>query len=406
MRDALFQRELNGDTDMIDFEYYAPTKIFFGRGAQEKTGLLVREFGGTNVLVHYSGTAERLGLLDDVKAQLDGLGIRHTELGGVQPNPRLAKVYEGVELCRERGVDFILAIGGGSVIDSAKAIGVGAADEGDVKDFYLRKRTPQRSLPVATILTFAAAGSEMSMSTVITDEHRKMPLDNDICRPVFSIMNPALTYTLPPYQTASGIVDIMMHTLDRYFTPTERPMEITDEISEGLLRTVIRNAAVVMRKPDDYDARAEIMWAGALSHNGLTGCGQATDFAPHMLQHELGGMFDSAHGAGIAAVWGSWARHVYKTNPRRFAKIAVNVLGVQAGADDEQTALAGICAMEDFFRSIGMPISIAELEGFTLTDEQIDALARACVSRSPGGTIGAFQTLHLADVRAIYTAAR
>ena len=169
MRDALFQRELNGDTDMIDFEYYAPTKIFFGRGAQEKTGLLVREFGGTNVLVHYSGTAERLDLLDDVKAQFDGLGIRHTELGGVQPNPRLAKVYEGVELCRERGVDFILAIGGGSVIDSAKAISVGAADEGDVKDFYLRKRTPQRSLPVATILTFAAAGIEMSMSTVITD---------------------------------------------------------------------------------------------------------------------------------------------------------------------------------------------------------------------------------------------
>lgn len=391
---------------MIDFEYYTPTKIFFGRGAQARAGALVREFGGTKVLLHYSGTAVRLGLLEDVKAQLDELGIGYAELGGVQPNPRLAKVYEGIALCREQGVDFILAIGGGSVIDSAKAIGVGSADDGDVKDFYLRKRVPTRSLPVATILTFAAAGSEMSMSTVITDEHRKMPLDNDICRPVFSIMNPALTYTLPPYQTASGIVDIMMHTLDRYFTPTERPMELTDEISEGLLRTVVRNAEIVMRVPDDYDARAEIMWAGALSHNGLTGCGQATDFAPHMLQHELGGMFDSAHGAGIAAVWGSWARYVYKTDPHRFAKMAVNVLGAEAGADDEQTALAGIRAMEEFFRSIGMPTSIAELEGFELTDEQIDTLARACVNRSASGTIGAFQPLGLEDVRAIYTAAR
>ena len=389
---------------MENFNFFNPTEIIFGKDRENEVGGAVLKYG-KKVLLHYGGgSIKKSGLYDRVIRSLNEHGVSFVELPGVQPNPRLSLVRRGIELCKKENIDFILAVGGGSVIDSAKAIGVGAADEGDVKDFYLRKRTPQRSLPVATILTFAAAGSEMSMSTVITDEHRKMPLDNDICRPVFSIMNPALTYTLPPYQTASGIVDIMMHTLDRYFTPTERPMEITDEISEGLLRTVIRNAAVVMRKPDDYDARAEIMWAGALSHNGLTGCGQATDFAPHMLQHELGGMFDSAHGAGIAAVWGSWARHVYKTNPRRFAKIAVNVLGVQAGADDEQTALAGICAMEDFFRSIGMPTSIAE--GFTLTDEQIDALARACVSRSPGGTIGAFQTLHLADVRAIYTAAR
>ena len=392
---------------MLDFTYQSPVKLYFGKGEEQNIGKYVREYGGSRVLLHYGGgSVVRSGLMRLVREKLEAEGMAVFELGGAQPNPRVELCREGIGLCRREGVDFIVALGGGSAMDSAKLIALGVCYDGDPWDIQTGAHRPAAALPVATIPTLAATGSENNGIFVITNGDKKLGQATPLAAPKFSILNPETTFTLPPYQTASGIVDIMMHTLDRYFTPTERPMEITDEISEGLLRTVIRNAAVVMRKPDDYDARAEIMWAGALSHNGLTGCGQATDFAPHMLQHELGGMFDSAHGAGIAAVWGSWARHVYKTNPRRFAKIAVNVLGVQAGADDEQTALAGICAMEDFFRSIGMPTSIAELEGFTLTDEQIDALARACVSRSPGGTIGAFQTLHLADVRAIYTAAR
>ncbi len=316
---------------MENFQYFTPTKVLFGKGTEEKTGELIKEQNCKKVLVHYgSNSAKKSGLLDRIFDSLKQEGIDYVSLGGAVPNPRLSKVYEGIELCRQEGVDFILAVGGGSAIDSAKAIGYGAANEGDVWDLFEGKREPAGCLPIGVVLTIAAAGSEMSNSCVITKEEGwlKRACNTDYGRCRFAIMNPELTYTLPQYQTQSGCADILMHTMERYFSG-ENTMELTDSISEALMRTVIKNALILTGEPANYEARAEIMWAGSLSHNGLTGCGTTGgDWSSHQLEHELGGMFDVTHGAGLAAVWGSWARYVYKTSPSRFARFAVKVMGV------------------------------------------------------------------------------
>lgn len=392
---------------MENFQYYTPTKVVFGRGVENQTGALVKEQGCRKVLVHYgSRSAEKSGLLDRICRSLDEAGIEYVRLGGVVPNPRLSLVYEGIELCRREGVDFILAVGGGSVIDSAKAIGYGAADEGDVWDFYEKKREAESCLPVGVVLTIAAAGSEMSNSSVITNEKGwlKRGYNNDCSRAKFAVMDPELTMTLPKYQTASGCVDIMMHTMERYFNQSEN-MELTDGISEYLIRTVMKNARILMDEPGHYDARAEVMWAGSLSHNGLTGCGtDGGDWASHQLEHELGGMFDVAHGAGLAAVWGSWARYVAGERPERFARFAVNVMEVPAGDDDLETAFRGIRVMEEFYRSIGMPVCIRDM-GIDLTEEQMAELAEKC-SHFGKRTIGCVRKLTKEDMYQIYKNAR
>ena len=349
---------------MQNFNYYAPTRVVFGKGTENEVGKLIKEQNCKKVLVHYGGgSVIRSGLLDRVYTSLGAEGIAYTTLGGVVPNPRLSKVREGIELCQREGVDFILAVGGGSVIDSSKAIGYGLTNEGDVWDFYAKKRTASACLPIGTILTISAAGSEMSDSSVITNEDGwiKRGYSSNYCRCKFAILNPELTYTLPDYQTQSGCVDIMMHTMERYLNHSTN-MEMTDGISEALIRTVMKSSRILKQDPTNYEARAEVMWAGSLSHNGLTGCGtDGGDWASHQLEHELGGMFDVAHGAGLAAVWGSWARYVYKDRADRFAKLAENVLMVPHDDTPEKTALAGIEAMEDYYRSVDMPTSLREL---------------------------------------------
>ena len=392
---------------MFQFTYHTPTKVVFGKDSRQQTGRLVKETGCRRVLIHYGGgSAERSGLLAQIRASLESEGISYVELGGVVPNPRLSLVYEGIELCRREKVDFLLAVGGGSVIDSSKAIGYGAANEGDVWDFYDEKRSPKACLPIGTILTIAAAGSEMSDSSVITNEDGwlKRGYSNDKCRCKFAILNPELTYTLPDYQTQCGCVDILMHTMERYLNHGEN-MEMTDGISEALMRTVIKNARILKNEPENYEARAEVMWAGSLSHNGLTGCGtDGGDWASHQIEHELGGMFDVAHGAGLAAVWGSWARYVYKDSIERFVKFAENVMGIPHTENQEETVLAGVAAMEDFYRSVNMPTSLKEL-GIEVTDEQIGELAEKCTFFGRR-TVGCVKALGKEDIIKIYEAAR
>ena len=390
---------------MFGFNYYTPTKVVFGKDTELKVADLIREFGGTKVLIHYGGgSVIRSGLMQRVTDTLDGAGIQYVMLGGAVPNPHLGLVYEGIELCRKEGIDFLLAVGGGSAIDSAKAIGYGVTNEGDVWDFYDRKRDVQACLPLGVILTLAATGSEMSDSSVITKEEGlvKRGYSSDHGRPKFAIMNPELTMTLPDYQTACGCTDIMMHTMERYFTNGGN-MEITDSMAEGLLRTVKMNAQILAKDPKNYDARAEVMWAGSLAHNGLTGCGNdGGDWMTHMLEHEMGGLYDVAHGAGLAAIWGSWARYVYKNCLPRFKRYAINVMGVEPAGTDEEIALKGIEAMEDFYRSINMPTNMREL-GISPTEEELKDMAHKC-SVSVGGASGSARVLNEEDMLAIYRA--
>ncbi|MDX9914686.1 MAG: iron-containing alcohol dehydrogenase [Sphaerochaeta sp.] len=387
------------------FHYYAPTEVIFGRDTETQAGTLVKKWGGTKVLLHYgSQSAKESGLLDRVKASLESQGIETVELGGVVPNPRLSLVHTGIELARREGVDFLLAVGGGSVIDSAKAIGYGIYNEGEVWDFYEGKRKPAGCTPVAAVLTIAAAGSEMSSSSVITNEDGdfKRGLNTDFSRCKFAIMNPELTYSLPPYQTMSGAVDIMMHTIERYFIAGDT-MALTDEMAEALLRIVIASARTLKERSDDYEARANLMWASSLSHNGLTGCGHESrgDWAPHQLEHEMGGMFDVAHGAGIAAIWGSWARFVYSARADRFARFGERVLGVKMSGDDMADARASIAALLDFFREIDMPTTFAEL-GIKATAEQIDEMT-AKATFFGKRTLGDVMVLGHDEIHEIYT---
>ena len=391
---------------MKNFMQYTPTEIVFGKDAQKEAGRLSRKWGGDRVLIVYGGSsAKKSGLLDQIKEELAAEGVAYEELGGVQPNPRLGLVREGVRKAADFGAQLILAVGGGSVIDTAKAVAIGAADTSvDVWSYWAGERQVQAALPVGVVLTISAAGSETSDSAVITNEEtgKKAGINTDFNRPKFAVMNPELTYTLPKYQLTCGIVDIMMHTLERYFTPVDGNL-LTDEIAEGLLRTMITCGAKAYEDQTDYDAMSEIMWCGSISHNNLTGLGRPKDFLCHKLGHEIGGMFDVAHGATLSAIWGSWARYVYGIDPARFARYGRNVWGIQE-EDDEKAAVAAIEATENFFRSLKMPVCIGELEIGVQPDEVLKKLAD---SATKGDTmlLGAFKKINAADALAIYRAA-
>ena len=384
---------------MDNFNFYSPTEFVFGKGRADEAGKYVKKYGGTKVLIHYGGgSAVRSGLIDTVKKSLDEAGIPHCELGGVKPNPRDTLVYKGIELCRKEGVDFILAVGGGSVIDSSKAIALGVPYDGDFWDFY-RGKTPEKALPVGTVLTIAAAGSEGSGNSIITKEDGllKRGARNDILRPRFSIMDPALTQTLPAYQTACGATDIMAHVFERYFTNTSE-VEITDRLCEAVLLTMIKEAPRVIADPDNYDARANIMWAGMIAHNNICGVGRQQDWNSHGLEHELSGLYDVAHGAGLAVIMPAWMEYVHDHNIMRFCQMATRVFGCRMNFEDpEATALEGIHRFRSFLHSIGMPINFEELGA---KEEDIPKLVEKLGIGS--GTRAGFMELTAEDVTRIY----
>jgi hypothetical protein len=378
----------------------------FGKNTHHEVGKMVKEFGGSKVFVHFGRkSAQETGVLDAVLKSLESSGIKSVCLGGVIPNPRLALALEGISVCRREGVDFILAVGGGSVIDSAKTIGFGLANEGDVWDFFCFKRSPNRHFPIGVVLTAAGSGSEMSDCAVMTrqEQNHKSFCDSDLGRPLFAIMNPEITFTVPAYQTACGCVDMILHALERFFS--QDSMRLTDRITESLLRTVIENAPIVLKEPHNYEARANLMWAASLSQNGLAACGSSGgDWSTHCLANELGGVFDTAHGAALSAVWGSWARYVYESNPLRFAQFSATVMRVAESPEDIGTqARLGIEALEAVFRRMGMPTSIKEL-GIDVTQETAGMLAARCCAED--GEVGSVQKLGRRDIERIYMMAR
>lgn len=387
---------------MENFTFYSPTYFAFGKEEENNTGKYVKRFGGKKILIHYGGgSVIRSGLMDRVKASLASENIEYVELGGVMPNPRSGLVYEGIDLCRKENVDFVLAVGGGSAIDSAKAIAAGVVYDGDFWDFY-KGKSVTKALPVATILTIAAAGSEGSPDTVITQEDGmfKRGASGEALRPVFSILNPALTQTLPPFQTACGITDIMAHLFERYFTNTTE-VEVTDRLIESLLLTMVHESPRVIEDPDNYHARANIMWAGMLAHNNSCGVGRVQDWASHDIEHELSAIYDCAHGAGLAVVFPAWMTYNMKQDVNRFAQLAVRVWGCQMDfANPENTAKAGIESLKKFLKSIGMPGNFAELGA---KEEDIERMAKvASYGDGRGGTIGNFVKLNQQDIENIY----
>ena len=385
---------------MENFNFYSPTEFVFGRDRENECGAYVKKYGGKKVLIHYGGgSAVKSGLIDRVKKSLNDAGVPFVELGGVHPNPIDTKVYEGIELCRKENVDFIVAVGGGSSIDSAKAIAMGVPYEGDFWDFYSGK-APAAALPVATVLTIAAAGSEGSGDSVITkvDGMLKRGAGSDLIRPRFSILNPALTCTLPAYQTACGVTDIMAHVFERYFTNTTE-VEITDRLCEAVLCTMVKEAPRVIADPNNYEARANIMWAGMVAHNNVCGVGRGQDWNSHAIEHELSAMYDCAHGAGLAVIMPSWMEYVMNHNVMRFAQMATRVFGCAMNFENpSETAKAGIKAFRAFLKSIGMPINFAELGAKV---EDIPEMVRKL---NPGNGWG-FQPLKAADVTEIYNIA-
>ena len=396
---------------MQDFKYYAPTEVIFGRNSETQIAAMVQKYGGKKVLIHYGGqSAERSGLLAVVRKSLDSAGIAYVELGGVVPNPRLSLVRKGIELCKAENVDFLLAVGGGSVIDSIKAIGYGLDYNGDVWDLFIGKGEADTCRPLGVVLTIPAAGSEMSEGCVITKEAEQEPVtstdmkrsyDVDLCRPRFAIMNPERTLTLPPFQTACGITDIMMHTMERYFSHDD-DMLITDAVAESILKTVRHCGPKVLADPSNYHLRAQIMWAGSIAHNGLTGCGTTGDWATHNIEHELSALYNVAHGAGLAAIWPHWAEYALDENPTRFAQFAVNVLDVPNNfRSAKETAIEGIAAMKQFYHSIGMPTSIQELIGRKATEEEMQLMADKC-SIEKTSTVGNLKKLAYSDILKIY----
>lgn len=387
---------------MNNFTFYSPTYFVFGKDEENNAGKYVKRFGGKKVLIHYGGgSVVRSGLLDRVKNSLRSESLEFVELGGVKPNPRSGLVYEGIELCKKEKVDFVLAVGGGSTIDSAKAIAAGAVYEGDFWDFYMGKPVTN-ALPVATILTIAAAGSEGSPDSVITKEEGmlKRGASGEAYRPVFSILNPALTQTLPAYQTACGVTDIMAHLFERYFTNT-KDVEVTDRVIEALLMTMIHEAPKVIADPNDYEARANIMWAGMMAHNNCCGVGRDQDWASHDLEHELSALYDCAHGAGLAVVFPAWMEYNMNHDVMRFAQVANRVWGCAMDFQHpEITAKAGIDAFRSFLKSIGMPQTMAELGG---KEEDIPYLAHtAAYGNGNNGTLGGFVVLKEKDMENIY----
>lgn len=385
---------------MDNFVFYSPTKFVFGKGEENNVGRYVKEFGGSRVLLHFGGgSAKRSGLLDRIIESLKKEGLYVAELGGVEPNPKSGLVYEGIELCKKEHIDFILAAGGGSVIDSAKAIGLGALYDGDFWDFYTEKASVERTLPVGTVLTIAAAGSEGSDGSVITHEDGffKRSCGSDLMRPKFSILNPELTQTLPPYQTACGITDMMAHVFERYFTNTQE-VEVTDRMCEGILKAVIQEAPKVMTDPHNYEARANIMWAGTMAHNDICGVGRQQDWASHNLEHELSGLYDCAHGAGLAVIFPAWMEYTLEHNIMRFAQAAVRIWGCEMNFEHpEITARAGIEALRAFWKSLGMPLNFQELGA---KEEDIPKLLETL--QIDGRTEGAFVPLDKEACEAVY----
>lgn len=389
---------------MINFEFYSPTKFVFGRDVENRTGSLVREFGGSKALLHFGGgSVVRSGLLDRIKASLHKEGIDYCQLGGVQPNPRSGLVYEGIELARKENVDFIIGIGGGSAIDSAKAIAMGVRYDGDFWDFFAGTATPEQTLPIATIPTIPAAGSEGSSSAVITleDGMLKRGAGHDSLRPVFSVMNPELTFTLPPYQTACGCADMMAHVFERYLTNTEN-VELTDRLCESILQTLVRDVPVVLQEPENYGARANIFWAGMIAHNDTCGVGRQQDWSSHMIEHELSALYDVAHGAGLAVVFPAFMKFTLKQDIMRYAQLAVRVWGCDMDyRNPEKTALEGIDRLEKFFRLIGLPTTMEELGARA---EDIPFMAGK-VKLGANGRLGSFVPLSVKDIEQIFNLA-
>ena len=389
---------------MTDFNYWSPTYFAFGRGKESQTGELVRRFGGRKALLHFGGgSAVGSGLLDRIKASLAGAGVEYVELGGVKPNPRSSLIEEGVRLAIAEGVDFLLAVGGGSVIDSAKGIAIGAANGGVWRKYYVGREVKVRpvipaALPVGVVLTIAAAGSEGSTNSVVNlePENLKRGAGGDILRPKFAVMNPELTMSLPPYQTACGITDMFAHLCERYFSPT-RDVALTDNLCEAVMKTVVEEGLKVMANPDDYQARANIMWAGTLAHNDICGAGRVQDWASHGIEHELSALYDCAHGAGLAVVMPAWMSFVHDADDARFARFARNVFGVGVDESDADAALAGIAAFRAWLKSLGMPLTFAELGA---REEDIPLLVKTL--NLCGNTLGAFKPLTESDVTAIF----
>ena len=388
---------------MKKFTFYSPTEVIFGKDTELKVVDEIKKHGGSRVLIVYGGgSVVKSGLLEKIEHSLTEGGLLFTSIGGVCPNPRLSLARKGVEKAKEFDANFILAVGGGSVIDTAKAIAHGTANPGtDIWLYWMKDAVLNKSMPVGVVLTIAAAGSETSDSAVLTDEitSTKRGLGSDFNRPKFAIMNPELLYTLPLYQLSCGIVDIMMHTMDRYFTPTEGN-ELTDEIAESLLRVVIKNGKIAMKNPHDYQALSEIMWCGSISHNGLTGLGAAKDFAPHQLGHELSGKFDVAHGASLSTIWGSWAQYCYQTKPERFTRFAKQVWGIEKNSSEE-TARAAMDATVAFFTSLDMPTCFTELGIGVQSEKTLGELADRCVFYGKR-KVGSFRELDREDIYQIY----
>ena len=379
---------------MDNFTFYSPTKFVFGRDTESQAGELVKAYGGTSVLIHYGGgSAVRSGLIDRVKASLHKAGIPYTELGGVKPNPRSGLVYEGIEICRQKGIDFILAVGGGSAIDSSKAIAAGTLYDGDFWDFY--SGTPvTKALPVGTVLTIAAAGSEGSGDSVITKEDGmfKRGTGSEALRPKFSILNPEITTTLPAFQTACGITDIMAHLYERYLT-NSKDVEVTDRLIEALLITMKNEGPKAIKDPSDYSARANIMWAGTMAHTNSCGVGRSQDWNSHNIEHELSALYDCAHGAGLAVTMPAVFKYELAHDVARFEQAARRVWGVQ-------TAEEGIEAFRNFLISIGMPATLKDLGG---REEDIPVLVKnLCYGDGRDGTISGFVTLNEEDCTRIY----
>ena len=385
---------------MNNFNFYSPTLFVFGKERENEAGKLVKRFGGTKVLIHFGGgSVVKSGLLDRVKQSLTAEDISFIELGGVMPNPRSGLVYTGIEICKREKIDFVLAVGGGSVIDSSKAIALGALYDGDFWDFYQGKAMT-KALPVATILTISAAGSEGSGNSVITHENGmlKRGCGGDALRPVFSVLNPELTCTLPAYQTACGCTDMMAHVMERYFTNTQE-VEITDRLCESILLTIIKEAPKALTNPADYDARANLMWAGMVAHNDVCGVGREQDWSTHALEHELSALYDVAHGAGLAVMFPAWMKYVMNHDVMRFAQMAVRVWGCEMDFQQpEKTALQGIYKLEQFLISIGMPVRFS---GLGAKAEDIPTLVKTLFS-SGAATLGNFVKLTADDARKIY----
>ena len=389
---------------MTDFEFCSPTYFAFGKGKESRTGELVRQFGGRKALLHYGGgSAVRSGLIARVRASLAAAGVEFAELGGVMPNPRSSLVEEGIRLAREGQIDFILAVGGGSVIDSSKAIAIGAANDGEWRKFYVGREVKVKpaipaALPVGVVLTIAAAGSEGSTNSIINlePENLKRAAGGNILRPKFAVMNPELTETLPPFQTACGLADMFAHLCERYFTPTT-DVALTDSLCEAVMRTIVGESAKVMANPADYQARANVMWAGTLAHNDICGVGRVQDWASHGIEHELSALYDCAHGAGLAVVMPAWMTYVHTVDTARFARFARMVFGVGIGAPDEQAARDGIAAFRGWLKSLGLPLTFAELGA---KEEDIPLLVKTL--NLNGNTLGGIKALNDADVAAIY----